>query len=115
MIPARATASLSMKVVVKVIAAFFLGIILLGFVSFALAAQGCQGTTCDLSNGKAGVRRLIPSQIRGIQDLMPSGETENKPPTKRRPHLRTSGDGQIPSPMPNRPFREFFFPLPPSL
>ncbi|GMH16772.1 hypothetical protein Nepgr_018613 [Nepenthes gracilis] len=112
MIPARAIVSLSMKVVVKVMAAFFLGIILPRFVSPALAAQG---NICELSNGKAGVRKLIPGPIRGIQDLMPRGQTENKPQKERRRHLRTSGDGSIPPPMPNRPIREFFIAPPPLL
>ncbi|GMH16775.1 hypothetical protein Nepgr_018616 [Nepenthes gracilis] len=115
MIPTRAIVSLSMRVVVKVIAAFFLGIILLEFVSPAMAAQGCQGNICDLSNGKAGVRKLIPSQIRGIQDVMTSGETENKPQMEGHRRLRTSGDGSVSPPMRNGPTRQFFIAPPPLL
>ncbi|GMH16773.1 hypothetical protein Nepgr_018614 [Nepenthes gracilis] len=113
MILAQATIGFSPKVVAKVIVVFFLGIILLGFVSPALAAHGCEGNKWDFFNSKASVRRLVPVQTRGVGDPMPNSETKNKPSLESRRSLRTSPYNSVPSPLSNRPHEWVYYTPPP--
>ncbi|GMH16777.1 hypothetical protein Nepgr_018618 [Nepenthes gracilis] len=109
MILAQAMISFSPKVVAKVIAVFFLGIVLLGFVAPASVAHG--NNIWDLSNGKTGVGKLVPGQIRSIEDCMPSGKAKNMPLEKRR-RLRPLGGESVPSPVINNLRGQFVAPPP---
>ncbi|GMH16769.1 hypothetical protein Nepgr_018610 [Nepenthes gracilis] len=78
-----------------------------------IISYGCQGNIWNLFNSKAGVRRLVPIQIRGIEDPMPSSETKNKPSLGRRRGLRTLPYKWVPSPQWNRPHEWVYYPPPP--